>query len=145
MIAAMLLGSVIVIYTRKHMTTFDSFDVSSIRLFTAAIFVIILSSLTIKTDLTQVNLQGYIALFYAALGGTFFGMILEFFIIKHYGATAGVMGSYVIPIVASIGGLILLNEKITLGMILGMLLIMGGISIINQRKSPKIILAPTDI
>lgn len=140
MITAMLLGSAIVIYTRKYMTSFDSFDVSSIRLFSSAIFIIVLSSLTIKTDLTQVNTQGYIALLFAALGGTFFGMILEFFIIKHFGATAAVMSSYVIPIIASIGGLFLLSEKITLGMLLGMLLIMGGIGIINQKRSRKIIL-----
>jgi drug/metabolite transporter (DMT)-like permease len=70
----------------------------------------------------------------AGLAGTFSGMLLSFYNIKRFGATAGAMSEYVIPIVAASGGVLILGEHVTLGMLTGMVLIAGGITLINQRK-----------
>ena len=61
-------------------------------------------------------------------------MIVSFYIVKRFGATASAMTAYVIPVVASIGGYLLLDETITLGMVGGMVLIVMGIALINQRE-----------
>ncbi len=143
-LSAMLIGSVMIVYTRKYMTSFDPFEVSSIRLFTAAIIVSGISYLIIGVDLSQVTSQGYFALLYAAMAGTFFGMILEFYNIKHFGATTAVMSVYIIPIVASLGGMLLLGEKITPGMIIGMLLIFIGIGTLNQKGSKQELSPPLE-
>jgi drug/metabolite transporter (DMT)-like permease len=80
-----------------------------------------------------VNNQGYAALLYAAFVGTFAGMMLAFYNIQRFGATASAVTAYIIPIVAMFGGVLLLDETITRGMILGMGLIVAGVAIINQR------------
>jgi drug/metabolite transporter (DMT)-like permease len=54
-------------------------------------------------DLQAFATQGYFALSYAALVGTFSGFMLSFYIIKRFGATASAMTAYVIPIVAGAG------------------------------------------
>jgi drug/metabolite transporter (DMT)-like permease len=84
-------------------------------------------------NLEKVNGQGYFALGYAALVGTFGGMMLAFYIIKRFSATAQAMSLYVIPVIAGLGGALLLNEQITVGMLAGMALIVLGITLINQR------------
>jgi drug/metabolite transporter (DMT)-like permease len=131
---ALVAGGGMTVYARKYMRNFDAFDVASIRMGVAALTVMPLSLLFVGFDLSRVTAQGYFALGYAALVGTFSGMLLSFYNIKRFGATAGAMSEYVIPIVAASGGVLILGEHVTLGMLTGMVLIAGGITLINQRK-----------
>ena len=129
----MLIASTTTIFARKFMRGYDAFDVASIRMFTAALVIMPLSIVLVGIDLSGVNAQGYFALVYAALVGTFLGMLLSFYNIKRFGATASAMPVYVIPVVSGILGALLLGEQITAGMAVGMGLIAVGIALINRR------------
>jgi drug/metabolite transporter (DMT)-like permease len=132
-LGAMVSASASTIYARKTMRDLDTFDVASVRMWVAALAIMPLSLFMVGLDLNPVNATGYGALLYAAFIGTFAGMMLAFYNIQRFGATASAVTAYVIPIVASVGGLLLLGETITGGMALGMGLIVGGVAIINQR------------
>jgi drug/metabolite transporter (DMT)-like permease len=134
-LSAMLIASAMTIYARKYMRDLDWFDVGSVRMWTAAIVIFPLSFVITGFDLSGVNLQGYMALLYAALIGTFSGMLLAFYNIKRFGATASAMTANLIPVVAIIGGALFLDETITSGMIIGMVLILGGMAVLNQREA----------
>lgn len=129
------IGSFGVIYARKYLKEFDSFDVASVRMFAAGVTVLPLSIFFVGFDMSAVEAVGYGALFYAALVGTFSGMMLSFYNIKHFGALAAATTSYVIPIVATIGGFLILNEQITPTMGVGMAIIIGGISLLRERSN----------
>ncbi|MFC1974938.1 DMT family transporter [Chloroflexota bacterium] len=131
---AMLFGSGMNIYARKYMRHFDSFDVASIRMLVAALVIMPVVILFIGIDLQSVNGQGYFVLVYGALIGNFLGMFLAFYNVKRFGATAAAMADYVIPVVAGLGGVLILGEKITAGMVVGMMFIAGGIALINRRR-----------
>jgi drug/metabolite transporter (DMT)-like permease len=135
---AMISGSASTIYARKYMREMDSYDVSSVRMFTAALLVLPISLLVAGFDLSAVDYRGYFALGYATLTGTFAGSLIGFIVIKRFGATVSAMVAYVIPIVASVGGMLLLDEQITLGMLGGMGLIMLGLALIN-RRGPQVV------
>ena len=137
-IVSMVCGSSMTVYARKYMQKMDAFDVASIRMFVASIVVMPLSLLFFGFDLSPVTTTGYLALTYAALIGTFLGMMMSFYNIKRFGATAAAMTSYVMPIVTGIGGWLLLDEQITGIMLIGVVLIIAGIVLIN-RKSPRIV------
>ncbi|MBW8010424.1 MAG: DMT family transporter [Chloroflexi bacterium] len=134
-IIAMVLSSIMTIYIRKYMQNMDAFDVSSVRTFIAALTIMPLSILFIGFDFSQVNSQGFMALGYAAVVGTFFATIVEFYIVKRFGATTSAMTTYIVPVVASIGGVFMLGEQITVGMLFGMLLILGGIVVLNGGEA----------
>ena len=133
-LTAMICASAATVYARKYMTDLDAFQVTSVRIFVAALVVMPLSILLIGFDLSQVNQQGFLALGWASLAGTFLAMLIAFNNIKRFGATAAAMTAYVIPVVASIGGLLVLDEQITKGMLAGMALIIVGIAVINQKS-----------
>ena len=135
-LVAMVSASGATIYTRLYMRDLDALDVASVRMWVAAAAVMPLSLLLVGFDLDNVTSQGYTALLYAALIGTFSGMMLAFYNIQRFGATASAMTSYVIPIVAGIAGVLLLGETITTFMAIGMALIIAGIALINQRSQP---------
>lgn len=129
----MISSSASTIFVRRSMQNLDAFDVSSIRLWTAGLIVIPLSVLVAGFDLSAVNQQGIFSLGWAALAGTFFATLLSFYLTKTYGATPTALTAYVTPVVASIGGSLLLDEQITWGIVCGMLLIIAGITFINRK------------
>ncbi|WP_420630594.1 DMT family transporter [Candidatus Leptofilum sp.] len=132
MLIAMTMAGAAAIYIRKYLGGYNAFDVASIRMFVAALVVMPLSTLIIGFDLQNVTATGYTALVYAALAGTFAGLLLAVYNVKRFGATAAAMSGYVIPIFAGLGGVLLLDEQITAVMIVGVVLIVGGIMIINR-------------
>jgi drug/metabolite transporter (DMT)-like permease len=131
---ALVFGNGMTIYARKFMRQFDAFDVASIRMLVTAAIIMLLVILFVGIDLQSVNIQGYLALVYAALVGNFGGMYLVFHNVKRFGVTAASMTDYVTPVVASLGGMLVLHEQITVGMAIGMGLIVLGIALINLRR-----------
>lgn len=138
-VGAMIIGGFNTVFARKYLAQYPAFDVASIRMFAAVLTVLPLSAILTGMDLSRVNFQGYAALVYAAVVGTFLGLLLNFYNIQRFGATAGALASYIIPIFATLGGALLLNERITMGMLAGMALILSGVWLIN-RNTP---LTPT--
>jgi len=133
-IVAILSSSSGTIYARKFMADMDTLSVNTARVLLATLLVLPLSLIFLGLDLSMVDRQGYLALGWAALGGTFLAVLISFDNIQRFGATAGSMPAYITPVVTSLGGVVLLHEKITPGMLAGMALIMVGIAVINQRS-----------
>jgi len=134
---AMLSGGFATVYARKYMKGMDAIDVASVRMWVAGMITIPISFLLVGFDLSQVTNQGYAALAWASIAGTFLGMLLSFYIIKRFGATTRAMTTYIVPIVSTMGGVLLLGETITPGMIVGISLILTGILVINLRTKKR--------
>ena len=132
----MIFSSVMIVYARKRLREYDSWDVGSIRIFSTALAVMPFSLLTTGLDLSAVTEGGWFGLLYSALFGTFFGLMLSFYNIKRFGATPAVLTTYIIPIVAGIGGVLILGEEITLTMLFGMGIIVSGIALLQEYGSP---------
>ena len=143
-IVGILAASISTIYARLYLRDVDSFDVASVRMWTAVAVVLPIAFLVTGLDMSQASSSGYVALLYAGIIGTFGGMLLEFNIIQRFGATATAMTANLIPIVALIGGWLFLDEKITASMIAAMVLIVGGVTIITLSE-PDPVSEPVEI
>ena len=82
--------------------------------------------------LSDVTAAGYASLAYAALIGALGGQFMSFYVTRRFGATAFSLNAYLIPVVATTFGVLILGEIVTWGMFVGMLLIGGGIYLINR-------------
>jgi len=132
-LTAMILASATTIYARKYMRDLDTFDVASARMIVAALVVAPLTFLFVGYDLSEVTTEGYMALIYASLIGTFAGALLAFYNIQRFGATAAAVTGYLIPLVATAGGLLILDETVTVGMAVGIGIIVAGVALLNQK------------
>ncbi len=131
---SIVLSNGMTVYARKYLSAFDPFDVSGVSMGIAALAVMPLSIVLLGLNFQAVTSGGYLALGWAALVGTFAGMLLAFYNLKRFGATASAMTAYVIPIVAGIGGVLVLHERITAVMLVGMLVIILGIAVIQSQN-----------
>jgi drug/metabolite transporter (DMT)-like permease len=138
-IFAIAMETVGVIYIRKRMQQLSAFDVTAVRLTVAALIVLPLALLLRGFDLSQVTISGWLSLIYAALVGAVSAQMLAFYITKRFGAVAFSLVGYTIPVIAGITGVLWLGETVTIWMIWGMVLIGGGILLINGRRSLKLL------
>ncbi|MBK8903051.1 MAG: DMT family transporter [Anaerolineaceae bacterium] len=141
-LSAMLFETAGTIVIRRRMKAFSSFDVTAVRLTVAGLTVMPIAILLRGFDLSQVTGSGWFSLVYAALVGAFSAQMLAFSITKRFGATAFSLTSYVIPVVAAVTGVLWLHETITVWMVAGMVLIGGGILLINGRRSVRLMPNP---
>jgi drug/metabolite transporter (DMT)-like permease len=126
------------VYARKHMSELGAFDVASVRMFVAASVVLPLSALFVGFDLQGVDGQGYMALLYAAVIGTFVAFMLHFYNIKRFGATAAAMTAFIMPLVSGIAGVLILGERFTPFMLVGFVIIIMGVAVINRSGLQKV-------
>ncbi|MBT3390980.1 MAG: DMT family transporter [Chloroflexi bacterium] len=123
------------IYVRKKMRNYRSSDVAVVRMSAASLAIFPFTWLVAGYDMSQVNTSGWLVLLYAAIAGTFFAMLLDFSNTARFGPTVAAMVTYVIPVVAVISGALLLDEKITLTMLFGMIFVVIGIGFILQTQN----------
>ena len=116
------------------MRNLSAFQITSVRAFTTMLITLPLAYFTLGFDFSGVTSVGLTSLFYSSLISSFAGFILSLYIITQFGVATSIMTNYMVPIVASIGGALLLDERITIGMGIGMTIILLGISIINSKQ-----------
>ena len=138
-ITAIFSGSISAVYARRNLLEVDSFDAASVRMWTAVLVVLPVSILLAGFDLSRVAVSGYATLLYAAVIGTFGGMLLEFNILQRFGATATAITANLVPIFALIGGWLFLGEEISTGMLAAMALIIAGVTIITSSEEEPLV------
>ena len=123
------------IYARKYLMNAEAIDGAAIRIMISAVIMTPMALLTNSFQLQDVNTSGVLVLIYVGIAGTFFAFLLNFFIVKKYGATAVSTTTYISPAAAAALGAIFLGEEITILIIAGMIIMFLGITIMGY--SPK--------
>lgn len=129
-------------YIRKNMQNLDAFDVTAVRVSVASLVVLPLGLFWQGLETDMVTPVGMLALFFAAFAAAFVGQLMAFYITQRFGATTYSLTSYVVPVVAAVVGVILLDETVTIWMAGGMLLIAFGIMLINRRDKMTVLQEP---
>lgn len=137
MATGVFLSASMTVYARRFLKDYGAFQTASVRMFTATIFVVLYTFLFVGFDTSEVALSGLGALGWAAVVGTFFGFMMQFFIIRKFSAISAALVQYLIPIVGGVGGVLLLDETFTPLMFVGVVIIISGISLVQQLWNPE--------
>lgn len=133
-LGAILCDALMIIYIRRRCADHDTFSLSTARTLVAVAVVAPLSLLFVGLDLSAVTRTGAAGLVYSAVASTFGGLMLFQWVNQRFGATSASLSSYVLPVVAAVGGVLFLGERITPVMAAGTALIIGGIVVLNRPK-----------
>ncbi len=133
----MLGDTVNAMFVRRRMTAMDPMVATGIRLFVGALVVITVSLIVSDFSLTAITPVGYFSLGYAALVGALGGQFLAFYVTGRFGATAFSLTFYLVPVMATTFGVLLLDEIVTWVMLVGVVFIGGGIHLINRHRDDR--------
>ena len=125
-------------FVRRRMKDMEPMTVTGIRLLTGATIVLIMALVIGDFSLAAVTPAGIFSLAYAALIGALAGQFTAFYIQRRFGATAFSLTAYLIPVVATTFGVLLLDEIVTWAMLVGIVLIGSGIYLISKRTAVSV-------
>lgn len=123
-----------IVHVRKYLREEGSLDITAVRLTAAAFVTVPIAAVFRGFDFAAVEWSGVLALVYGTLPGTLFGFILYSYVVARFGPTKGTQTEYIVPVVAAVTGAIFLDERITLVMIVGMLIVFAGITVATMRR-----------
>ena len=127
----------VAVYVRRRMQSYDTFEVTSIRMVAAMVFTMPFAMVFGATDYSVVDINGWGALLFSAVVSTVFAQFLFFYVTRVFGTTSLAITIYLVPIVALTSGAIFLGEEITMGMIVSMILILAGVYLINRERDAQ--------
>jgi drug/metabolite transporter (DMT)-like permease len=119
------------IYARRLLKREDTYDVTLIRFLVAGAVFAVLSAAGGEYDFSRLQVSGVLAVIYTGLFVMFFALRMEFGIIQEFGPTAASQVSYIIPVAATLGGVLFLGEHITLMILFGMGCIFLGLRLMR--------------
>ncbi len=125
------------IYARRYLREYDAVDVSAMRMIVCAVVMLPVAGLVSGFDLSKVNVVGVGTLVYLATVGTLVAFLLDFFIVKRFGAVPASQVIYVIPVAAISVGALLLGERVSALMLLGMAIIFAGLVLVHWRGKAR--------
>jgi drug/metabolite transporter (DMT)-like permease len=81
--------------------------------------------------------QGWAALLWAGIVGMFLGNIVRYAMIRRFGATFTAAAQTPAPVFASLAGVLLLKETITVLMVVGALVLLSGVLVVNSASTTR--------
>jgi drug/metabolite transporter (DMT)-like permease len=100
----------------------------------AAFVVVAASTLVVEgVALDRLGTQSLGSVLWLGLVGTTLAYILNFYIIREWGATRATMVTYLIPVVAFVLGAVILKEPVTWNAVLGGVMILSAIIMVNRK------------
>jgi drug/metabolite transporter (DMT)-like permease len=126
------------VFVRRNLRHIDPMVNAGATMMISAVCVIAVTLLAVHPLPNVAALQPRVQLTVLGLGliNTFIAYILYYRLIKNWGASRTTMVTYVIPTVGLLLGAVFEHEVIDLQLLAGGALIIGGVALVNLRRSP---------
>jgi drug/metabolite transporter (DMT)-like permease len=137
------LGAVVAIsagsvYAKLYAGQYEPLDVTGVH-FASGTLIIGVITLMVEGGPPTVTGQAWLLLVYMAIASTVVPMVLYYWLLKTVTVTYAALAGYVIPVVAITAGVVLLDEQLQPGIIVGGLLILIGVLATDraERRQPS--------
>ena len=123
-------------FARRHAGAYDATTVTGVQ-FVLGGLLLIPAMLVIEGLPTGISTQGWSLILYLGIASTFMPFMIFYVLLKTISATSVSLIGYLVPLVALVGGILLLGEQLELGIAVGGLLIFAGM-ILTDRAGRSI-------
>ena len=123
-------------YARRHTAAYDATTVTGVQ-FVVAGLLLIPTTLLIEGLPTDVSGFGWSLLLYMAIASTFIPFLIFYVLLRTISVTSVSLIGYLVPLIALVGGILLLGEQLETGIAVGGLLIFGGM-ILTDRAGRRV-------
>ena len=140
--SALALGSVILIaissiYAKRDADEYDASSLTVVQMVVGAVMLAVAMPFT-SGSIGELNLEVWLLVVFLAVFATIIPYGAFFWALQHARATLVGLSGYVPPFVATIGGVLLLDEQLEAGMLIGGSLILIGVFIANRAEAKTV-------
>lgn len=125
------------VYAKKTFTGVTPLSLAAGQQIGAAILLLPFTFFNIPNSTSSFSIIPVLAVVALALFCTAIAYLLYFYLIENVGPTKTLSVTFLIPVFGIIWGVLILNEKITIGMIAGFIVILGGVFLISDIRLPS--------
>lgn len=118
-------------FARRHAGAYDATTVTGVQ-FVLGGLLLIPAMLVIEGLPTGISTQGWSLILYLGIASTFMPFMIFYVLLKTISATSVSLIGYLVPLVALVGGILLLGEQLELGIAAGALLIFAGMILTDR-------------
>lgn len=122
------------IYIKRVINTFEPFHVVLYPMMFSVPFFFLAGFIWDGQMVTCMNLKVAISILYQGLLGSSFGLVAWNYLLQNYGAVSLHSFLFIMPIAGVVLGGLILEEPITLNILLALLLIVSGIMFVNYKR-----------
>jgi drug/metabolite transporter (DMT)-like permease len=119
-------------FAKKHAGTYDPIMLSGLQFGFSSVW-LVAAMLVIEGTPTDVSSTGWWLILALALAATFMPFLVFFWLLQHISATDASLIGYLVPLVALIGGIVLLGEQLQMGIIIGGALVATGMYLADRE------------
>jgi drug/metabolite transporter (DMT)-like permease len=130
-IIGVVLAAAGVIFVRARLTKQDGLVVTAGQIAITLPIVLPFALAGPALHLTAISSLGWFAVLFSGIIGSYLGYFLLFVLIQRYGATSGALPGYVMPVVATILGALLLGEVVDLTLLGSAALVLTGVFMVS--------------
>lgn len=144
--AGLSIGSVVSIsyagvYAKLHVHSFDPMELTFMQFF-IGMFLIGAAMLAFEGVPSHISAWAWLLIVHMTLVGSVLPFLLFFWLLRHVSATKASLVGYIIPLVSLTAGILLLDERLQLGLGAGGLLIIAGVVLTDRTERRKFPAAP---
>jgi drug/metabolite transporter (DMT)-like permease len=139
-LAAILAGAaygIAFVYMRRHLVSYPPVVAATGQLATGAVMLFPLAALTSIVDGVSLTPTRSGAILALGVVGTGLAYVLNYRVIGELGPTKASLVTYVIPVVAVVVGIVVLDEPFEWRLVVGGLLTVGGIAAVNAKRPAR--------
>jgi drug/metabolite transporter (DMT)-like permease len=121
------------IYAKQRAHAYDTVEITATQFIAGAV---ILSVAMLLVEGVPGGFSGWewTLLIYLTIGGSIIPFLAYFWLLRHVSATKASLIGYVVPLVALVGGIVLIDEKLQFGIGAGGLLILAGVILTDRSE-----------
>ncbi|MCP3997769.1 MAG: DMT family transporter, partial [bacterium] len=129
------------VYAKRHVDNFDPMELTFMQ-FAIGIFVIGAVMLVFEGIPGTISPWGWMLIAYMTVIGSVVPFIMFFWLLQQVSTTKASLIGYIVPLIALFAGIILLDEKLQLGIGVGGLLILAGVILTDRSERRRILTTP---
>lgn len=114
------------VYAKIHAESYSAVELGGLQFVSGAIVLLVLT-FAIEGIPSSVGAEAWSLITYLALVGTIMPFVLYYWTLQHATATLASLSAYLIPIIGVTAGIVLLDEQLQFGLLVGGILILLGV------------------
>ena len=129
------------VYAKLHSHDYDPLDITFMQFF-IGMFVVGAAMLLLEGVPGAISTWAWLLIIYMTVVGSVLPFLIFFWLLRRVSATKASLVGYVIPLVALVAGIVLLDEKLQVGIGVGGVLILAGVVLTDRAERRKFPAAP---
>ena len=120
-------------FAKRNAGEYDPLTITGLQFGISSVWLVI-AMFAIDGAPTDVTATGWWLIILMAVAATFMPFLIYFWLLERITATEASLIGYMVPLIALVGGLVLLDEQLQTGIVVGGLLVFAGLLLADQQS-----------